>query len=190
MIKDLPRRLSWFMWHGLLILCVVGFLVWVFDQNIPVAGTKILTYNFKDLSGAFSELYPRDRVAPDDEQTKDLKVKRITEDPVYFDVRTRMPYERATLRVEYQNTTSREVSLGIRIPGQEWKTALNRDGKRSKQGEWEVIESSFDLSKIPLHQNKYTFVISIPGMEYDKPEIGSLLASRAVVTLQRKSLLQ
>ncbi len=174
--------------HIVLILCVVGFFVWIFDQNVPVAGTKLLIYNFKDLSGVFSELYPRDRVAPDDEQTKNLRVKRIIEDPVYFDVRTRVPYEQATLRVEYQNTTTKQVSLGIRILGQEWKTSLDQNGKRSKQGEWEILESSFDLSTVPLYQNKYTFVISIPGMEYDKPEVGSILVSRATITLQRKSL--
>ncbi len=176
-----------FLWRIFLIACVIGFFLWIFDENIPFAGIKIITYNFRELNGAVSELYPRARtLAVAQELQNDGKT--VIEDPVYFDVHTRIAYERARVKMWYKNRSAREVSLGLRIPGIEWKNIVANSPQRSRDGEWETIEAEFDLSGIPLLQNKYTFLISIPGLQYDNTEKEKVIAAHTLITLQRKSL--
>ncbi len=170
-------------WRIFLTALVIGFFLWVFNQNIPLAGTKIITYNFRELNGAVSELYPRVRTI-DPSQEPQKEGRTIIEDPVYFDVRTRVAYEKALVRMWYKNRSGREVSLGLRIPGTDWKNVVASSPQKSREGEWEIIEAEFDLSGIPLVQNKYTFLISIPGLQYDSRQKETVIAWRADITLR------
>ncbi|MBI4272649.1 hypothetical protein HY621_02250 [Candidatus Uhrbacteria bacterium] len=174
-------------WRISLVALVIGFFLWVFDQNIPFAGTKEITYNFRELNGVVSELYPRARAVNPSEETE-KEGRTIIEDPVYFDVRTRVAYEKARVVVWHKNGSGREVSLGVRIPGTEWKNIVSDSPRRSHDGDWEILEEEFDLSEIPLTQNKYTFLISIPGLEYDSAKNETVIAARTYITLTRKSL--
>lgn len=169
-------------WRTFLIVCVVSFFLWIFDQNIPFAGKKNITYNPNKLHGAVSELYPLARVLNPSQESQN-EGRTIIEDPIYFDVRTRVAYRGAHLKLSYQNTSSHSVSLGMRIHGSEAKNILAQKITRDRDGVWETVEADFDLSVVPLLQNKYTFLISIPGLEYEGLQKETILAHRINITL-------
>jgi len=174
--------------RAVLILIAAAFFFWLFDQNIPVAGVKNITYTFSEVGGPVSEPYPRDRLQRETGGQQNDRPIRMVEDPLYFDVRSRIDYETADIVLYFRNESARPVQLGMRVFGDTWRTLLPSGQSRSKAGEWDTIHAQFDLRSAPRFQSKYTFLLSVPGLRYDPNGKESLTISRADIRLTRKPL--
>lgn len=172
-----------------LIIVASGFFLWLFDQNIPFAGVKKITYTFSEISGPVSEPYPRDRTHKELVGTDGTQTIRMVEDPLYFDVRSKVDYEYADIILYFRNESDRPAQLGMRIFGDTWKTIVP-SGQRSgsAEGGWNTIQARFDLQQVPRYQNTYTFLISVPGLRYESKDNESLVLSHADIRLIRKPL--
>lgn len=173
----------------ILIIAAGVFFLWLFDQNLPVAGVKIITYTFNEVGGPVSEPYPRDRVQNETATASTGSSIRMVEEPLYFDVRSRVDYESADITLYLRNNSSRQVQLGARVFGDTWQTVIPSDQRRATAAEgWDTINAQFDLRTVPRHQNKYTFVISAPGLRYEADSKESIYLSHADIHLLRKPL--
>ncbi|MBI4250458.1 hypothetical protein HY622_02615 [Candidatus Uhrbacteria bacterium] len=174
--------------RAVLILIAATFFAWLFDQNIPVAGVKNITYTFSEVGGPVSEPYPRDRIARESAGLQKDRPISMVEDPLYFDVHSRIDYETADIVLYFHNESVRSVQLGMRVFGDTWKTVIPSDQSRGTSGEWDTISAQFDLRDVARFQNKYTFLLSAPGLRYDPNGNESLTISRADIHLTRKPL--
>ncbi|MBI4240038.1 hypothetical protein HY620_03550 [Candidatus Uhrbacteria bacterium] len=185
-----------FLWRcALAVFCITGVL-WIIDQNIPFAGAKRIAYTFGSLHGQVSQLRPLSRATSLD-LSKNPQTQTVFEDPVYFDIKTLVPYQRIIFTVLYQNHSGRQIGMGVK-DGEGWKFALKpfKEGIQSvsakataDKGEWTVGEVEFDLTKSSYANGRYTFLFSIPGLTIDKRAYEYIIFSQMNITLTRDDII-
>ncbi|MBI2483731.1 hypothetical protein HYV71_00925 [Candidatus Uhrbacteria bacterium] len=172
-----------------LFIAAALYFAWIFDQQIPFAGIKKITYTFSELSGPVSEPYPRDRTQRVGIARDGSVPVRMVEDPLYFDVRSRVDYESAEISLYFRNESNKQARLGMRVFGDTWQTVIPPGQTiEAAASAWDAIHARFDLRSIARRQNKYTFLISAPGLRYQNDNGESLLLSHADIRLIRKPL--
>ncbi|MDO8571211.1 MAG: hypothetical protein Q7R79_00855 [bacterium] len=170
-------------------LCVALFMlsIIIVDQNVPFAGEKILTYTFEKPHNVIGRFRPWIRYR-ELNSSDGTKIVKIVEDPVYFDIWTPVRYQRARIEFTYQNRSQAVLSVGLRRSASQWDIQLQEVQSMRKEGEWTVGYAEFDLSSVELQYQKYTFLISAPGLVVEKPERGDILLKKQEVLLKRDPL--
>lgn len=175
-----------FITRGIIVGGVFLYFLLLLNAHIPFAGTKEFTYTFGELNGTLTALQPLARVEGV-VGDRSAGPQLVREDPVYFDIRTRIPYDTATFQLEYQNKTPFPVSMGIKKGDEAWSFATTPFARTQKSDGWEQGILTLDLSQGVRSGNKYTFVISIPGLTIEKRD--EYVAVRTLrVTLQGRPL--
>lgn len=148
------------------ILCIGGLCVlflWVADQNISFSGYKSIDYVFGDPGPVISELQPVSRMSSKEYNSDGTSFQKMLEDPVYFDLITPLPYQRAKIRLLFSNHTSIPLRLGVRGSGSA-DYILGNMSEDSNDGRWTEGHIDIDLSQAAWEKGKYRFVLSVPGL--------------------------
>ncbi len=177
-------------WKWLLYSILIALVVYAVNSNIPFAGKKILTYTFEKPHNSISHPRPWVRYQELEEYNDRKKVIKIIEDPIYFDVWTPVAYRKVRLELMVKNVSKTTLSIGLRRSSSQWDIVLQPLTILREEGDWTVGYGEFDLSDVPLQYQKYTFLISAPGLVLEKPENGYVLLARERIILERESLIE
>lgn len=177
-------------WRLLALSTLVVLFLYILNSNIPFAGKKILTYTFEKPHNVISHFRPWVRYQEVEEKSEEKKVIKIIEDPVYFDIWTPVPYRKVRIELMFKNVSKAPLSIGLRRSPSQWDILLQPIIVVRKEGEWTIGYGEFDLSDIPLQYQKYTFLISAPGLIVEKPEYGYVFLARERIILERESFIE
>jgi hypothetical protein len=171
-----------------LVAAVGGFFVWIFNENIPIAGVKKISYTFGIPSGAVTQLRPMARIEEGGKE-HGILYQTIREDPVFFDVRTPVTYNTLVVEILYKNNTNRPFGLGIK----EFPTQLNFfvtpfESVGAQEG-WVVGRAEISLNGIRRMPGKYSLSLSVKGLEYHPERNEGVRVSKMNIILKRKPLL-
>ena len=171
----------------ILFLISAVFFLWIFNENVPIAGIKNILYTFGTPSGSVTQLRPMARLAESGKEGA-ISYQKIIEDPVYFDLRTPIAYDTIVVEMLYKNLSSRTVGLGIKQYPTQTEFFITPFVPLSEQGGWTVARAEISLKNIQRMPGKYSLSLSFPGLAYH-PNINEyVLVSRAQIVLQRKPL--
>lgn len=174
-------------WRILILICVIFFVGYIFQKNIPLDGRRELEYTFGQAKGEIAHLRPFSRVLREHEHG--VLSEQILESPVYLDVYSFVPYTKAHITVWFSNVSSQSFSLGVQRTVHADKLLMKEFELISHDNDWTRGEVSYNLSGIPLMRGGYIFVFSIPGLDQSGTDKARLRVSRIHITLERKSLI-
>lgn len=164
---------------------VVVFFGYIFNQHIPFTGVRMISYTFDRPHGAIGIFRPPVRYELIDSE-KTGKIAKIIEDPVYFDVKSSVPYRTASFSFAYQKHTSRTVQLAMK-PASSGGRFILIPFREEKKGDWTIATAHVDLATASRQNSKYTFALSIPGLvANDSNEY--VLVSHMNIRLERQPL--
>ncbi|MDO8490227.1 MAG: hypothetical protein Q7S47_02305 [bacterium] len=169
----------------LLVVLFFGGVVWIVDQHIPFAGVRTIEYTSGVPNGSVTRPHPLDRIE-DISDGRGGVVEKLREEPVYFEVKTSANYEQATIRVRFQNNATVPMQLGVKLGDTNGAVRLVPIRSEKAEGEWTVGDATFDLKDIPRVNGRYSFLFSIPGVQHEHPERGSVSLSRMTIKLDRR----
>lgn len=173
------------LWRTLLGIAALGVCVFILNYHLPFSGTKEIVYDFRAPDGTVSLVYPVARVR--DTAFADGRLYRpMIEDPVYLDIKTFVPYQRARIALVYQNTTGIPLQIGLKQTGGTAAFELKSFENETRQGGWHRGEATFDLSGASYYNRKYTIAFSVPGLRTEGAQQGEVRLSRMVLTLERE----
>lgn len=156
------------------------------NAHFPFSGVKILATDFSASKGIVSHLYPVARMR-DMAYANGRAYRPMIEDPVYFDVKTVVPYRTARIELLYDKRTVIPLKIGMKLSkGTDARFELKPLENETREGTWTRGEVSFDLSDKSTYNSKYTFVLSLPGLLTEKPDSGELRLSHMTLTLERE----
>lgn len=177
------------LWRIALAACVIAFVGVVINAHFPFSGVKILNTDFSAGIGIVSHLYPVARMR-DMAYANGRAYRSMIEDPVYFDVKTVVPYRTARIELVYDNRTAIPLKVGMKLPKDaDARFELKPLNFQEVQGVWTRGEVSFDLSDASTYNSNYTFVLSLPGLLTEKSDTGELRLSHMTLLLEREPLL-
>ncbi len=133
-------------WICLLIL----LLIWVAWQSIVPTGAVIYTHDFSKETYRFSRLLPAERV---------IDTRTIIDEPVYFTVYTPRAFEKAIVRLRFNEPSSAAMQIGIAHNKAQW----NFDFKPVAAGTLET-ELVFYARTAERLKGRYSFMISDPTL--------------------------
>lgn len=164
---------------------VVVFFGYVFNQHIPFTGVRIISYTFDRPHGAIGIFRPPARYELV-EGEKGRKIAKVIEDPIYFNIKSILPYHSAKISFTYQKHTSRHAQLAAKpVSGGEQFIII--PFREAKIGGWTIGTADVDLSAVSRQNSKYTFALSIPGLVANTSD-EYVLVSRMNIRLERSSL--
>lgn len=173
---------KWVIINRVVIFCAgVFFIVWIFDQHIPFAGVRVIEYTSGVPNSIVTRPHPLDRVETHEKE----HVEKIIEDPVYFEVKTSVPYERVTLIMRTQNHATVPLKVGLKRSEQGNDVSIQPLLHDKSDGDWSIDHVSFDLAGSLRVSDRYYFLLSLPGVQYEYPERGYALLSTMTITLER-----
>ena len=171
--------------HRIVGICmIIGFFSYLLHAHIPFTGTKTIVYTSDALHGQIGRLRPLDRI-PQDTLANGRHIDRMVEDPVYLDLKTIVPFDKARLSVFYKNETPYALSLGVNAAEKGWNIQTKELEIEEGEDGWTIGSSEFDLTAVQRRKEVYQFLISAPGLRYEKHE-GSIFISKIIIHLQRK----
>lgn len=171
--------------RAIIIAAVLFFIAWIVDQHVPIAGIRTIHYTSGVPNGSVTRPHPLDRVVTDDL----AKVETFIEDPVYFEVKTSVPYDHVELSFRYKNKLAVPLRVGVKRSDRENDILFSEVEEEKKDGDWTIATTAFDLSSVRRMNHRYHFLFSMPGLQYEYPEKGSLTLSRMTVRLVRLPLI-
>lgn len=161
------------------------FFGYVFNQHIPFTGVRMISYTFDRPHGAVGIFRPPVRYELI-EGEKGRKIAKVIEDPLYFDIKTVIPYDFATVSFAYQKHTLRPVQLAVK-PASGSEQFIIIPFYEEKRGDWIMGTATVDLVTAARQNSKYTFALSIPGLVANTTD-EYVLVSRMNIRLTRPSL--
>ncbi|MBI2644970.1 hypothetical protein HYW94_02220 [Candidatus Uhrbacteria bacterium] len=167
---------------------ILIFFVWIFNENIPIAGIKKITYTFGTPHGMVSQLRPMARLGEQGRENG-ISYQSIKEDPVFFDIRTPISYDMLSVEIAYKNTTNKQFGLGIRqflVQTDFFITPFEPAGMRDG---WSIGKAEISLKDIRRMPGKYSLSLSVKGLKYYPDRIESVRVSHMQITLTRKPLI-
>lgn len=153
-------RIAWL----ILLMLLIDWLLW---QAIVPLGKMTYQIDFKQQSYAIGRLLPADRVV------KDNGYQKLIAEPVYFSLYTPRAFNKAVVTVEFSNPPEL-VKFGVAHNKDLWnydlKTAYAKSSEKINLAENQTVSSilEFDLTRAERLDNKYTFIISAPGLNGQK----------------------
>lgn len=175
------------LWRFTLAVLVVGLALFVVNYHLPFSGSKKITYDFRGPDGTISHVYPVARVR-DIARGDGRTYRPMIEDPVYFDVKTRVPYRAARIELIYENTTSIPLAVGMKLSDGGSPFDLRSFENIIQEGRWSRGSASFDLSRASYYNGKYTFAFSVPGLRTERTGQGEVRLSQMRLILERSPL--
>lgn len=171
------------------IILVLGVLIFfgsIFNGHVPFTGIKHIEYVFDHPHGSIGVMRPpvRYRVERDGDYTS----ARILEDPIYFDIRTSIPYKRMVVVIRYRNESTLPFRIAVRSTQHGWSFVSHEFVSR-EDGEWMIGMADIDLSLAVRHNGKYTFALSVPGLVLETGNGASVLVQSLSIDLYREPLL-
>lgn len=166
---------------------VVALSVFIVNYHFPFSGMKETLYDFRVPEGTISHVYPVARVR-DMAFANGHSYRPMIEDPVYVDIKTSIPYQRARITVFYQNTTGIPLQIGLKQTASTAAFELKSFENEAREGEWQRGEATFDLSAASYYNKKYTIAFSVPGLRTEGTRQGEVRLSQMRLTLQRPPL--
>lgn len=172
----------------LLVTSIVGFFAYVLNATIPFAGRAVLEYTAGTPHGRITRLHPQDRVLLVPILDDTSIAESLIEDPVYFEIKTAVPYREAELEFVYRNRAGIQVSVGVRR-GKEFESFdLVPIQELPSRGIWQRANARVNLAGVSREKNRYRMIIALPGISYDHPGSGDVLLSKMRITLRRDPL--
>lgn len=175
------------LWRCVLAVAVVALVLFIANYHLPFSGVKKITCDFRGPDGTISHAYPVARVremARADGRT----YRPMIEDPVYFDVKTLVPYRAAHIELIYNNGTVVPLKIGVKLPDGGPPFDLKSLENITKEGRWSRGSASFDLSSASHYNGKYTFAFSVPGLRTERTGQGEVRLAQMRLILERPSL--
>lgn len=172
-------------WRFVLTGAILLFIGIVINYHIPFFGEKRVEYYFQHANGTVSMVYPVSRVKDPQRAPDGMLYRAMVEDPLYVDVRTLVPYKRATIQLIYQDTTETPLKIGMK-KNRDAGIQLKKFDHEKQVGVWTVGNVSFDLADASYYNNKYTFVFSVPGLVTEKNSKGDVRLAKLLLTLMRE----
>lgn len=159
-------------------------IVGVMNYHVPFSRVKTIEYSFRGPDGTISHVYPVARVR-DVARADGRTYRSMIEDPLYFDVRTLLPYGKARIELVYRNKTAVPLKIGVKLKNGETAFDIKPFANITKDGEWSRGEVAFDLSPASYYNSKYTFAFSVPGLRAESAAAGEVRLSQMTLTLER-----
>lgn len=178
-------RIGVFIHRILLFAGIVGFFAYVLNATIPFAGKIVLEYTAGTPNGRITRLHPQDRVLLVPILDDTSIAESLIEDPVYFEIKTAVPYREAEVEFAYRNRAGIQVSVGVRRGTAFESFDLARLHELPARGLWQRGVARIHLAGVPREKNRYRMVIALPGIAYDHPGSGDVLLSKMRITLER-----
>lgn len=172
--------------YSVISIALSAFSIFILNANIPFAGTITFEYNGGELHGNIGRLRPLDRIEYEESRKKE-KPLRIVENPVYFDVRVPIAYDRAHIQVVYRNHSPYRMAAGQRLSDRDARVILRELHTIKEDGGWTRGIVSFDLLEQKVSGKPYTFLLSIPGMRIQRREQEFIEIRTIRVELERPS---
>lgn len=150
----LPKTIKIIIW-----LTPVVVFIFLLSRDLVITGKLSGEYRVNQPSPFIIITPNKERIS--DEVFTDEKgdYKKITGEPVYFDLRLPRQFKTVIFKIEYSACLSQDIALGG-IVNLEKGEIIMRDFSRIAAKE----VMSFDLSNLPFSYNKYKFLISAPGL--------------------------
>lgn len=172
----------------LLVAGIVGFFAFVLNATIPFAGRVVLEYTAGTPNGRITRLHPLDRVLSVPILDDTSIAESLIEDPVYFEIKTVVPYREVEVELAYRNRAGIIVSVGVRRGKAFESFDLVPIQELPSRGIWQRATARIDLTGALREKNRYRMIIALPGIAYDHPGSGDVLLSKMRITLRRDPL--
>lgn len=170
-------RIAWL----ILLILLIGWLSW---QAIVPSGKMSYQIDFKQQSYSIGRLLPADRVVEDN------GFQRLIAEPVYFTLYTPRSFNKAVVTFTFANPPDL-VKFGVAHNKELWnydfKTAYSKSINKLGLDKQVSATLEFDLTGAERINNKYTFMISAPGLD---SHTSSLLIKNVQIEFFGKNLWQ
>lgn len=170
-----------------LVFSVLIFFSVIANSHVPLTGVKRIEYVFDRPHGSIGVMRPPVRYRV--EMNNGQSAARIMEDPVYFDIRTALPYERMEFLVRYRNESPYPFRVAARSSREGWSFD-SYEFETHSDGAWTVGRTTIDLATVVRHNGKYTFALSIPGLVLETSNGASVIVRSLSINLYRDPLFQ
>jgi len=169
-----------------LIIFIVGFALLVYKNTYP-SGELTLVYRLgQDKPHSVSQLEPKYRVS-EVLMLGDRPGQILISNPVYFNLRTVLPFERAKVSLLYKNPGNHKFKVGGLVNKELWQFDLKEiDGQETDDG-WLFGQAEFSMLGYLREENQYRFILSVPYTELENQEDG-LVISEIKLELYRQPL--
>lgn len=148
----------------LITIPIIVFL-WLLAQEFVVTGRMNIRYNFSYDTPFIKRLWPPGRIDPIERDATGDAFQRIRIDPVTFDVRLPRAFRSAVVRLMYQKQDDQPFFIGIQKTRGVWAPVLRAVRPVGTTRDWQIGEARFaDLTPFDFTDNKYQFVLSVPGL--------------------------
>ena len=162
-------------------LAILSVLIYA---NIYPSGRLIVEHKI-GMTGPcnISPLEPRHRVlAP--EIIAGQKAQALISNPVYFNLRTVLPFRKAKIRIVYRNPENYNFRIGGLVNNDLWQFDFKEVEVVSQEGDWLTGQAEFDTSFYYRDDNKYRFILAVPYQELE--DFSSALAVHRIdIELER-----
>lgn len=168
------------------VIFFVALILLIYENSCP-AGQLTLDYEVGgDRSRSISLLEPKYRVSTPVEANGQVGQILIS-NPVYFNVHTVLPFEKAKIEVVYQNPKEYQFKVGGLVNEELWQFDFKKIVPEQIGSGWLVGQAEFDLSGYYRNHNQYRFILSVPYVELDQASDG-LMISEIRVQLEKEPL--
>ena len=130
---------------------------------VPGKSLKI-NYDFCHQEVMLTELSPGDRLFEIEDNGEECW-QRMAKSPVYFDVRVPQYFDKAVLKLKYQNPAGEEFKVGPQTVKDEWLWMLSNIEQIGTEGKWQVGRAEFDLRRVYQNSPVMRWLISAPTLE-------------------------
>ena len=168
------------------LIFVAVFIVLVY-KNVYPSGRLELDYQIGGSRPlAISSLEPQYRVSKP--KVVDGKIGQVlVSNPVYFNLRTVLPFKKAKIWIEYKNPSNQTFRVGGLVNNELWQFDLKEIKGELQESGWLVGQAEFDLRGYFRLKNQYRFILSVPYVELEDQNEG-LVISRLHLELSREPL--
>ena len=183
----------------LLFLALLSYLTWA---NFVPSGLLKIEKKINKPSPYFSDFYPSVRMKKIEQDENGIFFQRMVIDPVYFDLLMPRQFEKAKVKIKYQNPNQPLFQIGLKRIDQPWtfdfrkllspltntplpplEGGIGIKGLSSKEGDWTISENEFTLYPFLIDNRTLHFVLSSPDLDINLNEIK---ISDIEVTLERE----
>lgn len=143
-------------------LIPVGVFILLLSRDFVITGRLAGEYQV-DKQSPFIIITPNNlRISDEVFEDENGYYKKITGEPVYFDLRLPRQFKTVVFQIKYRACLNQKIALGG-IVNMENKEIMMKDFGRTAEKEVLLV----DLSSLPFNYNKYKFLISAPGLSSD-----------------------
>lgn len=169
----------------ILISFLLILLIYFTWTNFVPTGVLKIEKKIGKQSPYFSDFYPSVRIKEVEQEkttgSEKIYFRRMIIDPVYFDLLMPRQFEKAKIKIKYQNPDQPLFQIGLKRIDRAWSFDFKE--LSSKGEDWTIGEVEFTLYPFLIDDRTLHFVLSSPDLDINLNEIK---ISDIEVTLERE----